>query len=249
MNVFITGGTTGLGLAIGKLYLAKGDSVGVCSFEPAAEAKGRLPDGMRYYRADVTDAAAMRRAIRKFHDDHGSVDLVIANAGLNHPKKKIPDFELGRRVINVNIIGVTNTFGPAIEIMKEQRSGHLAAIASASGFYGYPGLAFYGATKAFVITFCETLVTDLTAFGIHVTCLAPGFIGTTFVKNNKHKMPFLMTQDEAACRAVAAIGRKQNLYIFPLPVMLLTSVVRRLPKKLFYLLMERDILGFAKGSE
>jgi meso-butanediol dehydrogenase/(S,S)-butanediol dehydrogenase/diacetyl reductase len=119
-KVFITGGTSGIGLEVAKMYQNEGHIVGTCSFENPEDVIGNLPKPMKYYQADVTNTEEMKKAIDTFAEDVGGIDICIANAGISMKKAKIPDFERGRRVINTNVIGVLNTFEPAIEVMKKK---------------------------------------------------------------------------------------------------------------------------------
>jgi NAD(P)-dependent dehydrogenase (short-subunit alcohol dehydrogenase family) len=172
-HVFITGGTTGLGFELCNHFLKDGHQVGICSFESKEKVQANIPEGVLYFQADVNDTAAMKKAIHEFHTVAGSLDIVIANAGISMSKNKLPDFERGRAVIRTNVIGVLNTFEPSIEIMKVKKSGQLVAVSSISGLTGgLPGMAIYGASKSAVYTLCESLDIDLHSFGIKVTTIA-----------------------------------------------------------------------------
>lgn len=247
MNVFITGGTTGMGYELSKLYLKDGHRVGICSIESYEDIKNDLLEGVTYYQANVTDKDAIAKAIKDFAKRNDTLDLVIANAGINHPKAKIPDFDRGRAVIEINVIGVMNTFEPAIEVMKEQGYGHLAAMSSISAFSGLPGMAFYGASKAAVMSMCESFEIDLANYGIKVTTLAPGFVKTPLTQDNKHKMPFVMEQFEAAQKMYDALESNKKLYVFPLPMNMASKVLKHMPRSIYRPFMKKDILGLSKG--
>lgn len=247
MKVFITGGTTGMGHELAKLYNNSGASVAVCSVEDTHDIKDKLPQGIQYYQANVVDKNAIKAAIEDFAQKHNGLDLVIANAGINHPKAKIPDFDRGRAVLEINIIGVVNTFEPAINIMKKQGSGHLAAMSSISAFAGLPGMAFYGASKAAVMSMCETFEIDLASFGIKVTTLAPGFVKTPLTKENGHKMPFMLEQKEAALKMFKALNNNKKVFVFPFPMKMASKLLKHLPRFIYRPLMKRDLLGLSKG--
>lgn len=246
MNIFITGGTSGIGLALAKHYQTFGHKVGVCSFESIERSKSLLPKDIQYYQADVTDSIKMKEVINSFSTLAGSLDLVIANAGINLTKRKIPDFEIGKKVFEVNVIGVINTIGPAVEIMKNQKSGHIVGIGSLSGMYGLPGMAMYGGSKAAILNMFESFAIDFPSYGIDVTCVAPGFINTPLVKDNKHKMPFLMTTETATDEIIWAIENKKSLHLFPKPLSFVAIVLRSMPRFLYRLIMKFDLLGLAK---
>ncbi len=246
MNVFITGGTSGIGLALANHYLAHGHTVGVCSFESPEEAKSKINSSLKYYQANVTDTQRMKFIIDEFSRVAGSLDLVYANAGISMEKKKIPDFERGRLVFSVNLVGVLNTLEPAIEIMKKQGHGHIVGIGSISGLNGLPGMSIYGASKAAIINMFESFSVDLPQYGINSTVLVPGFIHTPLTQGNKHKMPFLLTVDKAVEKITSAVNKKKKRYIFPLPLKIVAFILRTMPRWMYRLIMKFDLLGLAK---
>jgi NAD(P)-dependent dehydrogenase (short-subunit alcohol dehydrogenase family) len=243
-RIFITGGSSGLGLELAKIYQTAGNEVAVCSFESQAEARRLIPQGLFYYQADVTDAPRMREVVTDFASRGRGLDLVVANAGISMKKTPIPDFERGRRVLLTNVLGVWNTFEPAILIMKEQGRGQLAAMSSLSGVIGgLPGMAAYCASKAAVVSLCESLEIDLYRYGIHVTTIAPGFIETPMTRENRHAMPFKLSQDEAARQIHYAIESRKGLYLFPWPMRIVAGLLALLPRGLYKAVMKRDWLG------
>jgi NAD(P)-dependent dehydrogenase (short-subunit alcohol dehydrogenase family) len=241
MRIFITGGATGIGKSLGEMFVSAGGKVGVCGFQNPSEF-GQLPNGFTYYQADVTDEAGLKNAIDKFARDFGGIDVVVANAGINHPKTLIPDTQRGKQVTLVNVMGVINTFNAALPHFLSQKSGHFVALSSLSGLNGLPGMSYYGAGKAFVSTFCEGLATDLIHQGIHVTCVHPGFIATGLTSTNTHPMPFLMNQEAAAEKIYKAIIKRKTHLYFPTIPALFMGLLRRLPRNLYFAIMRRDLL-------
>lgn len=246
MNIFITGGTSGIGLELGKKFLERGHSVAVSSFEKPEEVKGKIPSEFTYYEANVLDQKRMSEIIYDYKNKIGTLDMVIANAGISMPKAKIPDFERGRFVVNVNVIGVINTVEPAIKIMAEQKKGHLVGLGSVSGLTGLPGMAIYGASKAAVINMFESFAIDLPTLGIDVTCVAPGFIKTPLTESNPHKMPFMLQTSEAVEEILSAIDNKKALHVFPLPINFTFGVLSHLPRFMYRKLVGLDLMGFTK---
>jgi short-subunit dehydrogenase len=247
MNIFITGGSTGIGKSIGTLFVQAGGKVGVCGFQPLDEV-GPLPDGFKYYQADVTDERALVSAVNQFVADHGSIDIMIANAGLNMPKTVIPDTQKGKQVTMVNVLGVIHAFGAALPHFLKSKKGHFVAISSLSGLNGLPGMSYYGASKAFVSTFCESLAVDLIHEGIDVSCVHPGFIATTFTAANKHPMPFLLNQEKAAEAIYRAILSKKAYLYFPTVPAMFMGFLRRMPRVIYHFIMKRDLLSLRQGT-
>lgn len=248
-NVFITGGTSGLGLEVAKLYLKEGHNVAVCSFEEEAVARKNIPAEFDFYQADVTDTKRMNEVVYEFKKKVGRLDVVIANAGITMSKTRIPDFERGRRVINTNVNGVLNTFEPAVNIMKDQKSGQLVALSSLAGTIGgLPGMSIYCASKSAVYSLCEGLEIDLAAYGIKVTAIAPGFITTPMTAHHQHKRPFLLSQEKAGELMFNAVEDKKGLYLFPYPMMIVSGILRRLPRGFYKWIMKKDMLGTAEEA-
>jgi NAD(P)-dependent dehydrogenase (short-subunit alcohol dehydrogenase family) len=241
MRVFITGGATGIGNSLGQLFTQRGGKVGVCGFQDPSEFP-HLPQGFTYYQADVTDEGGMKMAMDQFVKDHGGVDVVIANAGMNMPKTIIPDTQLGKKLTQVNVLGVINTFSVALPHFLNQKHGHFVGVSSLSGLNGLPGMSYYGASKAFVSTFCEGLAVDLVDQNIHVTCVHPGFIATALTSNNNHPMPFLLRPEEAAQRIFEAIIKRKSHLYFPFVPALFMGLLRRLPRWVYQAIMKRDLL-------
>jgi short-subunit dehydrogenase len=239
MKIFITGGTTGIGLSLALAYLKEGHRVGVCgrnikklpenflSTYPKAEA----------FNVDVTKREEVLRALEDF--SKGQLDLVIANAGISEgTKPSWPNFDSYRNVVDVNVNGVLYTFEGALNIMKKHGRGHLVAIASVAGFMGLPGAGAYCASKAAVLKLCESLSIDLTPQGYDVTAICPGFIDTPLTRQNKHPMPFIMSAEEGASRIKRAIARKKALYVFPFRMKLVVTLLDKMPRFLYRLLFK-----------
>jgi len=246
MKVFITGGLSGLGLDLSHRFLADGHTVGVCDLQPEKEAEPLLKTGIHYYQADVCDKDRMSTVIHQFTKENDGLDIMVANAGISMPKAKIPDFDRGRKVIEINVIGVLNTFEPAIDIMKEQGHGQLVGLGSVAGTSGLTGVAIYGASKSAVINLCESLEIDLSSYGIHVTTIAPGFIDTPLTSHLTHKMPFKISQEEAVELMYKAILKKKGLYILPFKMRILSRILYHLPRPVFKYIQKQDPLGLTK---
>lgn len=249
MKVFITGGTSGIGLALAKEYLAEGHQVGICGRDLS-----KVPEELKNqsalscYEADVVDADQLKEVIDSFAE--GTLDLMIASAGRSVGKKSsVPNFSDGKEVMQINVFGVMNTIESSFEIMEKQRSGHIVVIGSVAGFVGLPGTAPYSASKSAVFRLCESYSMDFKHYGIDVTTIAPGFIDTPLTKVNNHPMPFLMTAEKAARKIKKAIEKKKHLYVFPLPMKLATYVLEKIPRRLYRALMGLSFFDYCRNVE
>lgn len=237
MKVFITGGTTGIGLSLAEAYLEEGHKVGVCGRDLAKLPSDFLTKYPRAsaYKVDVTNRDQVLKAVSEFSDE--SLDLMIANAGRSEgDKPSWPDFEVYQNIIDVNVNGVLYAFEAALNNMKKQGRGQLVGIASVAGFVGLPGAGAYCASKAAVIKLCESLSIDLAPHGYSVTTVCPGFIDTPLTQKNSHPMPFIMSSKEGALKIKKAIARKKKLYIFPFRMKLVITILDRMPRFLYRLI-------------
>lgn len=240
-RIFITGASSGLGLALAQRYLAEGHIVGGCGIESINDFD--CPPGLLYQSTDVRDRAALNQLIRDFAQQQQGLDLMLAFAGINHPKSTLPDWDRAHAVMQINLIGLMHALEPAVDIMSKQGQGQIVGIASLSGLIGLPGMATYGASKAATMAMLESLDVDLRPLGITVTTVAPGFIDTPLTRNNPHKMPFLLSEQQAVDRIYKAIEKKKRYLSFPQPLSGLMELLRRLPRGLYRWLAERDPSG------
>ena len=249
MNIFITGGTTGIGLALAKLYLEEGHHVGICArslekFPVEIKNKYKL---LKCYQVNVVNREELRAAIIDFAA--GDLDLVIANAGRSvGAKSKTPQFSIANDIIDINVKGVLNTFEIALELMMPKKKGHLVATASVAGFIGLPGAGAYSASKAAVLKLCESYAIDLKKFGISVTALAPGFVDTPLTQKNNHKMPFIMNAEKAARLIKRAIEKKKVLFVFPFRMKIIVMLLDKMPRCWYRFLMGIKMFNYSSGE-
>jgi len=249
--VFITGGTTGIGMELAKYYAASGWKVGVCGrdrlkFEENFQL-GR--DNVHFYCVDVTEKEALQAAIYEFSKPIG-LDLLIANAGIGYKfKTKVPDFNFSYKMVHVNLLGVMYAFEAALSIMIPRSSGQLVAISSLAAFNGLPGVSAYSATKSAVLKYCESLNLDMRQFNIHVTSICPGFVNTPLTQSNHHPMPFLMDAPYAARLIAKAIRKKKMIYAFPFFFALIVRFLGMLPRTWYRFFMNIKYFNYSRSQK
>jgi short-subunit dehydrogenase len=183
--------------------------------------------------ADVGDAAGVRSAAERFLRAAGSVDVVIANAGVSRRDDEARDeAELSREIVNTNLLGVIHTLTPFIAPMDGACSGSLVAISSVASVRGLPNAGAYSASKAAVDTWMESLRIRLRG-RVHVMTVCPGFVATPMTASNRFRMPWLISAEDAATRIERGIRRRQSVLVFPAPMRALVAVARLLPRVLY----------------
>ncbi len=184
-TILVTGGAGGLGLAISRLLVTQGASVGVIDIDElrARQASSALAiAGARSIGlgADVSDFEAMSGAVARVEDALGEIDGLINNAGVAH-LGSVHDTEeqAWRRVLDVNVNGVFQASRAVLGSMMSRRRGVILNVASIAGLVGVHRMAAYCASKGAVISLTRQMAIDYVSFGIRVNAIAPGTIATT----------------------------------------------------------------------
>ena len=198
----VTGGATGLGLAITRCLASAGAKVCVVSrgkTENAAEALRSLGDAAAFYSYDVTETDRAEALIDQVVRDQGRIDILVNNAG-NHCKKFIWDMSVEdyRRVLDVHLVGAFALTKAAVPFMKQQGRGRILFQASMTSYIGQPMVAGYSTAKAGLLGMIHTLTAELAEFGITVNAIAPGWIDTPM---------FHQATDNAPPRLAKIMGR------------------------------------------
>lgn len=247
-SVFITGGTTGIGMELAKHYVRMGWKVGVCGRDKQKfeENFPQHTDNLSFYKVDVSVREEIKAAIAHFSKPIG-LDLLIANAGIAYKNKtKIPDFEYSYKMVHVNLLGVMYSIEGALDIMIPRGAGHIAAISSVAGYNGLPGVSAYSATKSAVQKYCESLHLDLKKFNINVTTICPGFVETPLTAVNSHPMPLMIKADRAAELIVRAIEKKKMIYAFPFLFAAVVRLLSILPRTWYRAIMNFKFFNYSK---
>jgi short-subunit dehydrogenase len=236
-RVIITGASSGIGAALAHHYARSGAVLGLIARRQAAleELAAQFSTPVQIYAADVRDNTAMRAAAADFLGRHGCPDVVIANAGISTGTlTEFPeDLAAFQDVLDINVVGMVNTFQPFIGAMRAAGHGTLAGIASVAGYRGLPGAAAYSASKAAAISYLESLRVELRASGVKVITICPGYIATPMTAQNPYPMPFLLSADAAAHNIAGIIDRGKTFAVIPWQMAVVARVLRVLPNWLY----------------
>lgn len=238
--VFITGASSGIGLALAEAYAARGWRLALVArrgeaLRAWAHARGLTPDCCSIHEADVRDEAAISAAGTRCLIAQGLPDVVIANAGISVgvDTAEREDLAVLRDLYATNVIGLAATFQPFIRPMRLAQRGTLVGIASVASIRGLPGHAGYCGTKAAVVSHCESLRVELRADCIRVVTLLPGFVDTPLTRVNRYPMPFLISAEAFARRALPLIDRGVRRAVIPWPMAGVALLLRALPGALY----------------
>jgi short-subunit dehydrogenase len=238
--VLITGASSGIGKALALTYAAQGCRLALVARQENSIKTWLNPDKIssdsyELYSADVTNADSMAQLAEACLQRQGLPDVVIANAGISIgvDSSLRSDLDVMAQVIATNLMGVAHTFGPFIAPMVARATGPLVGIGSVAGIRGLPGHGGYCASKAGVISYCESLRGELRASGVKVVTLCPGYIATPLTQNNRYSMPFLMQPDEFAQQAAQAVAMGVSYKVIPWQMGWVAKLLRLLPNAVF----------------
>jgi short-subunit dehydrogenase len=234
-RLFVTGASTGLGRGLADHYAREGAHLGLVArresllrdLEKEYTARGAR---VEVYAGDVADTDFMARSAAEYVEAARGVDLVFANAGVGIANRVLEgEAREIAWLMNVNVIGVTNTIVPFVPHMVRQGSGVLCAVGSMAGHQPLPGRAAYSASKKCVETFMSALRMDLHGSGVHAMTLCPGFVETAMTEGQKGMM-FVIDVPEAVRYMVGAIETRKRTYTFPWQMNALKEIMARVPE-------------------
>ena len=184
--VLVTGASRGIGRAVAQAFAAQGDRVAVHHRDSAALAQEVRP-GCRaaatpVVRADLADAAAVRQMVDQAAAGLGGLDVLVNNAGIYvwHPVTEVSYEEwqeAWRNTLAVNLTGAANATWCAVQHIKET-GGRIVNVTSRGAFRGEPRHPAYGASKAGLNAFGQSMARALAPYGISVATVAPGYVET-----------------------------------------------------------------------
>jgi len=178
----ITGGATGIGLAIAQRLIASGGRVSLWDRDAASLKKARQTlDGAADTRVvDVSDAASVDAAATQTASALGGIEALVCSAGITGPNTTTWEYPVDawRQVIDVNLNGVFYCNRAIVPLMLKRDYGRIVNIASVAGKEGNPNAPAYSASKAGVIGLTKSLGKELAKTGIRVNCVTPAAVRT-----------------------------------------------------------------------
>ena len=239
--IWITGASSGIGKALALHLAAAGNRVLLTARNPVLLAElAQASENIDVLACDVTDKAALTETGNAIAAKYGYIDRVIINAGTcEYFDIDSPDWDMARRVMEVNFFGAINTAAVALPLLQkwvQQNSDssamkpQIVLIASLASVVPFPRSEAYGASKAGVQYYFEALRIDLAKQNIAVTVVQPGFVETPLTAKNDFPMPFLVKVDDAAKIIATKIANYPHLVRFPGRLSSLLYSLRLMPR-------------------
>jgi NAD(P)-dependent dehydrogenase (short-subunit alcohol dehydrogenase family) len=178
--VLVTGGSSGIGLAVARRLAAAGDTVFAASRNPA---RSPLPEGVTPLAVDVADPAAGDIAVGAVVGAAGRLDVLVNNAGAESvaPLEEAGDAD-AHRIFEVNVFGPMRLVRAAIPVMRAQGGGRILNVSSINDIAPAPFGGWYSASKAALTSLTTILDAEVRGFGILVTTVAPGLFRTAMAE-------------------------------------------------------------------
>ena len=203
-NAVVTGGGSGIGAAIANRLRSDGYHVATLDLTPSDEEFA--------FTADVTDRAAIDEALDAIRTQLGPVTILVNAAGLDGFKRFLDiDFELWKRVVDVNLNGVFHCIQAVLPDMIEAGWGRIVNISSSSTHSGTPYMTHYVSAKSAVNGLTKSLALEYGPAGITVNAVPPGFIDTPMLRKAQSR-GFLGDIDKTIeATPVRRIGKPEDI--------------------------------------
>ena len=253
---FVTGGASGLGLAMVRSFTAAGMKVAIADIEDSAleSAASEFAESnadVICLKVDVTDRDAMEQAKQDTLSAFGNVHVVCNNAGVaisgNITEMGYKDWDW---VMKVNLDGVVNGIVTFLEHIKSHgEGGHFVNTASIAGQYGMPGLSVYNGTKFAVVGISESMRIDLADLNIGISVLCPGVVATNIFNSERNrpgsqpgeKPTFFANEDLSEEEREARI--KERMMTVMDPALIGDMVLHAIQTNEFYILSHEEFRG------
>ncbi len=232
-RVLITGASRGVGRAVTEAFAGRGCRMGLVA-RPSTDLE-TLADSLAHSTllpTDVADRDQVRSAVSKFCEQEGSVDVLVANAGIAYyaPAQKL-SAERVAQMIEVNYLGTVYAIEAVVPHMLRQDKGHIVVVSSAAAHRSFPEAGAYGASKAAQRAYVEALRHDLAGTRVSVTCVYPGKIETGLHAHERETMPVwygrgpgALAPEKMADAIIQAVEKNKRSVFIPRSARLLAAI-------------------------
>lgn len=222
----IVGASSGIGEALASQLISAGVKVACVS------RRGTAPDGGLGYAHDVHDTAAVPELFERICAELGGLDLIVYAAGVMlRLQDDEYDMEKDAETIAVNITGAVAWLNEAARRFGKAGGGTIVGLSSVAGERGRRGMPVYGASKAFLNTYLESLRNRVGRKGVAVVTIKPGPVETPMT--HSLKMPFMIPVEQAAKEILDAARDSKREAFVPAKWKPIMTVIRAMPSAIF----------------
>ena len=236
-NIWITGASSGIGKALALKFANEGWQVAASARrENLLNEISELNENISSFPLDVTNKDDCKETFELIKNKYQNIDICFFSTGTWDPKKeKEIDVDQMKKVMEVNFFGTLNCIKAVEKYFREKNSGHISIVSSIAGYRGLPNSTGYGASKAALNNFAESLYFDFGRYNVRVSLVSPGFIKTPMTDKNEFKMPFLKTAEFAADKIYKGLINGSSFEIhFPKELTLILKFLKILPDRLYF---------------
>lgn len=243
-NVWVIGATHGIGNSLCRM-IAKDSKQLIISSRTKQDleklASSLATDKVVSYPIDLIDFNSVSNALSVFSKKNIYVDIVIFASGFYEPMRGDNiDKELCLKTININHQAVMASILDFLSYYRrEKKEGHLVIFSSVSADYPLPGSLAYGASKASLSHFCQSLYYDVEKENIYFHIINPGFVESRLTEKNKFKMPFIISADKAASYTLKGLKSGKLHVYYPLTMRLVFILLKIIPNFILLYLMKK----------
>ena len=241
-RVWIIGASTGIGAATARALLDAGARVALSARRADALADvAQNHTNATIVPLDFTDSVAVRKGWTTLVAQWGRVDLVLIVAG-THQEMRAWELDEAKAMalLKTNLHGVISACSVIVPALLAQGRGAIGIVGSVAGYRGLPKALIYGASKAAVINFTESLYLDLEPKGLGVYLISPGFVKTPLTDRNDFKMPALISAEEAADEILRGLRKGHFEIHFPRRFTRMLKLMQLLPYRWYFSLIHRS---------
>ena len=217
-RVWLTGASSGIGLGLAKGLAKEGAHLCLTARrkEVLETLKTELETEVLTLPFDVTDKTAYANAEETIQAAWGGLDMVILNAGTcEYVSLDAFDVAVFETLMETNFLSTVYGVKMALSLMRSSKDPHLVTMSSLNAYLGLPRAEAYGATKAAISNFAQSLRLHLRPKGVTVTNVLPGFVKTPLTDRNEFDMPFLLSPEQAVSRILKGLAQKKEELYFP----------------------------------
>ncbi len=246
-NIWLVGASTGIGFQLFEDLTAFAKNIIVSSrnTESLENFQSRYEGSCNIIiaKCDITNVEEVNKQYEFIVKKVGHLDLVILNAAV-YEKTDVLKFNASeyKKQMMVNYCGSLNVVEPVIKGFIERKSGQLVVVSSISAIRALPGAAAYGASKAALSYFFESLRMHVEELGIKITIVLPGFVKTRLTEKNDFDMPLMISPEKASRIIINGIIAGQDTIDFPKGLTVPIRILRLLPEKWYRRLIQKFVM-------
>ncbi|NTW44414.1 MAG: SDR family oxidoreductase [Anaerolineaceae bacterium] len=210
----VTGGSSGIGLAIAKQIIQNQGSVAILARRPemlssaineVEKSRCAVDQKILALQGDVTIFDSLEKTLDDFSNQHGIPDIIFNSAGVAHPGNfSNLSMDIFHWMMDVNYFGTVNVLKILVPGMQKRRSGTVVNISSVAGFIGVYGYTAYGASKYAVAGFSDALRSELNPYNIKVSVVFPPDTDTPQLEYEKQYKPFITKEIAGSAKLMSA---------------------------------------------